>query len=111
MTNKEFNNKAQEHFDEMNTVGLGELLMFNDKIARIYIEKQTRYNTLLKTIVNICGYKTSSRDFAKKINYENFKKLPRISETAALGLKLFLLTQCGVDWENPDRRIILLPEE
>lgn len=111
MTNKEFNNKAQEHFDEMNTVGLGELLLFDRNTSRIYIEKETRYNTLLKTIVNICGYETGPRDFVKIISYEDFKRLPRISETAALGLKLFLLTQCGVDWENPDRRIILLPEE
>ena len=101
MSDEEFNERLHKHFDEMNSVGLGELLLFGKDINR-FVENETRRSRLLNRIVKLCGYQTSARDFAKRISYEDFKKQSGMSEITALGLKLYLFYACGVDWENPD---------
>ena len=101
MSDEEFNERLRKHFDEMNSVGLGELLLFGKDINR-FVENETRRSRLLNRIVKLCGYQTSARDFAKMVSYEDFKKQPGMSEITALGLKLYLFYACGVDWENPD---------
>ena len=106
MTNKEFNEKLQEHFDSMNRVGLGELLLFGDDINQ-FIESDRCKSRLMNVITGICeGYEIPARRFVKIISYEEFKARRGISEAMALGLRLFLLYQCGVDWLNPQRKII-----
>lgn len=97
----EFNKRLAEHFNAMNSVGLGELLLFSNGFSR-YVESETRRSRLLSRIEQICGYETNARDFARMISYEDFKKQPGISEITALGLKLFLFYDCGVDWEHTE---------
>ena len=99
MTNNEFNERLRKHFDEMNSVGLGELMLFGQDINR-FVENKTRCARLLNRIVDLCGYRTSAREFAKMVSYEDFKKQPGVSEITALGLKLYLFYVCGVDWEH-----------
>ena len=99
MTNNEFNERLRKHFDEMNSVGLGELMLFGQDINR-FVESETRCARLLNRIVDLCGYRTSAREFAKMVSYEDFKKKPGVSEITALGLKLYLFYVCGVDWEH-----------
>lgn len=102
MSNEKFNGELQKHFDDMNSVGLGELLLFGDGINR-FVESPARRSRLLNRITDVCGWSTSARDFVKKVSYADFKKLSGISEISALGLKLYLLYECGADWEHPDR--------
>lgn len=99
MDEKEFNERIQRHYDDMNSVGLAELILFGSGIDR-FVENETRSTLLLNHIVKICGYKTNARDFANMISYEDFKKRRGVSEIAALGLKLYLFYACGVDWEH-----------
>lgn len=101
MTDEEFNERLSKHFDDMNSVGLGELLLFGKDINR-FVENETRCSRLLSRIVKLCGYQTSARDFAKMVSYEDFKKQRGMSEITALGLKLYLFYECGVDWEHPN---------
>lgn len=101
MSDEEFNARLRKHFDEMNSVGLGELLLFGKDID-LFVENETRRSRLLNRIVKLCGFKTSARDFAKMISYEDFKRQPGMSEITALGLKLYLFYVCGVDWDHPD---------
>lgn len=107
MTNEEFNEGLRQHFDDMNSVGLGELFLFSHSIDP-FVENDTRRSRLLKAVVDICGgdYRVNARTFSKLISYNDFKKRPGMSEISALGLKLYLLYQCGVDWLEPDRKII-----
>ena len=105
MGDKEFNDKLQEHFDNMNTVGLGELMLFGSDFER-FCESDARYNRLLNAVKDVCGYHTSAREFAKMITREEFRKRYRIGEVSALGLKLYLLFCCGVDWDNPDKKVV-----
>ena len=105
MGDKEFNDKLQEHFDDMNTVGLGELMLFGSDFER-FCESDARYNRLLNAVKDVCGYHTSAREFAKMITREEFRKRYRIGEVSALGLKLYLLFCCGVDWDNPDKKVV-----
>ena len=104
MSDEEFNERLRKHFDEMNSVGLGELLLFGKDINR-FVENEMRRSRLLKRIVRLCGYQTNARDFAKMISYEDFRKQPGISEITALGLKLYLFYVCGVDWEHPGNMV------
>ena len=101
MDYEKINALLQEHFDEMNSVGLGELFLFTDSIKQ-FVENDTRRDRLLKVVVDICGdCQVNARTFANLISYEDFKKRPGISEITALGLRLYLLYQCGVDWVKP----------
>ena len=93
----ELEEKLQKYFDNMNSVGLGELLLFSDGIE-MFIESEARRNRLLRAVVDVCGYDTPARMFVKMISYEEFRKKNTIGEITALGLRLFLLYQCGVDW-------------
>ena len=106
MTDREFNDKLQQIFDNNNKVGLGELLLFSKEVERFF-EKQRRLDICLKRVVKICKneYDVSPREFVKLISYEHFKMQPQISDTIALGLKLFLLYHCGIDWEHLDSKI------
>lgn len=105
MTKEEFNSALQKHFDEQNSVGLGELLLFSTGIKQ-FVENENRADKLLKAVVAVCGgYQVNARKFVKLISYEDFKKLRGISEISALGLRLYLLYQCGVDWLNPKAKI------
>ena len=104
MTDKEFNEHLQAHFDEKNSVGLGEMLLFGKEFSR-FVESDERRNRVLNAITKICGYRTSARDFAKMVSYEEFRKLKGIGEVSALGLRLFLLYSCGVDWQHPERKV------
>lgn len=102
---EKINKLMQEHFDSMNRVGLGELFMFSDGIKQ-FVENDTRRHRLLRAIVFYCGgYQVSARSFVRLVSYENFKKRRGISEIAALGLRLYLLYQCGVDWLKPNAKI------
>ena len=104
MDNVEFNKKLQEHFDRNNSLGLGELLLFCNDQFRWFVEKEQQRVRLLNIIVDICGdYDTNAKDFVKKITYEEFKARKGVSEVMALGLRLYLLYQHGVDWRNPNR--------
>ena len=101
MNYEKINALLQEHFDEMNSVGLGELFLFTDSI-RQFVENDARRERLLKVVVDICGgYNVNARTFVNLISYEDFKKRRGISEITALGLRLYLLYQCGVDWVKP----------
>ena len=102
MTKEEFNEGLKKHFDEMNSVGLGELMLFSKGICQ-FVENDTRRNRLLKVVVDICGgnFEINARTFVMLISYEDFKKRRGISEITALGLRLYLLYQCGVDWLKP----------
>lgn len=105
MTKEEFNEGLRQHFDDMNSVGLGELLLFTDGINQ-FVETRTRRERVLKTVANICGgYQVNARKFVKLISYEDFKSIPGISEITALGLRLYLLYQCGVDWLEADKKV------
>lgn len=104
MGDKEFNDKLQEYFNDMNTVGLGELMLFGREFAR-FVESQGRFDRLLDAVNDVCGYQTSAREFAKMITREEFRKKYRIGETSVLGLKLYLFYCCGVDWDNPDKKV------
>ena len=104
MGDKEFNDKLQEYFDDMNTVGLGELMLFGSDFER-FCESDARYNRLLNAVKDVCGYQTSAREFAKMITREEFRTKYRIGETSALGLKLYLFYCCGVDWDKPDKKV------
>jgi hypothetical protein len=105
MTNEEFNKVLKKHFDEMNSVGLGELMLFSRGIEQFVDNKNIR-SRLMNAIVDICGgFQTNARSFVKLISYEDFKKRRNISEVAALGLRLYLLYQCGVNWLSPDKKI------
>lgn len=104
MRDKEFNDKLQEYFDDMNTVGLGELMLFGREFAR-FVESQGRFDRLLDAVNDVCGYQTSAREFAKMITREEFRKKYRIGETSVLGLKLYLFYCCGVDWDRPDKKV------
>lgn len=105
MDTEKINKLMQEHFDSMNRVGLGELFLFSDGIKQ-FVEKDTRRHRLLRAIVFYCGgYQVSARSFVRLVSYEDFKKHRGISEIAALGLRLYLLYQCGVDWLKPNTKI------
>lgn len=105
MTNEEFNKALKKHFDGMNSVGLGELMLFSRGIEQ-FVDNDNRRDRMLNAIVDICGgYQTNARTFVKLISYEDFKKRRGISEVTALGLRLYLLYQCGVDWLSPDKQI------
>lgn len=105
MNTLDFNNTLQEIFDRANSVGLGETLLFATKFEQ-FVEKEQQRNRLLNIIVEICGYETNARDFVKKITYEEFKARKGVSEAMALGLRLYLLYQQGVDWHRPNARIV-----
>lgn len=101
---REFYKELNSYFDDMNSGGLGELLLFSKEFS-IFVESEIRRDRLLKAIVDICdGYDVNARKFAALISYEDFKKRKGISEISALGLKLFLLYQCGVEWTNINKR-------
>ena len=104
MDKKEFNETLQRHFDEMNAVGLGEMLIFSDSIAR-FVETPARRARLINVVTERFGYQTSAREFVKKISYEDFKAIKGMSEITALGLKLYLMYNCGVDWKNPQTKM------
>lgn len=106
MTNKEFDDKQQKYFDDMNSVGLGELILFSKSIVP-FVEKESQRNKVLKVVTGICGYQTNAREFAKKISYEDFKNTRGITEATAIGMKLFLLYQCGVDWLRPNVKVVV----
>ena len=106
MTNKEFDDKQQKYFDDMNSVGLGELILFSKSIVP-FVEKESQRNKVLKVVTGICGYQTNAREFAKKISYEDFKNTRGITEATAIGMKLFLLYQCGVDWLRPNAKVVV----
>lgn len=106
MTNKEFDDKQQKYFDDMNSVGLGELILFSKSIVP-FVEKESQRNKVLKVVTGICGYQTNAREFAKRISYEDFKKTIGITEATAIGMKLFLLYQCGVDWLRPNVKVVV----
>lgn len=106
MEKNEFNKELQRQFDNNNSIGLAELLLFGSS-PKAYFDAEHHPSRCLKAVVGICGnYDTNARDFVKLISYEDFRRRPGISPTAALGLRLFLLHQCGVDWLNPNAKII-----
>ena len=104
MDKKEFNKVLERRFDDMNSIGLGELLIFGLEIER-FIESPSRLARLVTVVTDICGYHTSAREFVKMISYEDFKSKKGMSEITALGLKLFLMYSCGVDWKNPQTKM------
>lgn len=104
MDKKEFNETLQRHFDEMNAVGLGEMLIFSDSIAR-FVETPARRARLINVVTERFGYQTSAREFVKKISYEDFKAIKGISEITALGFKLYLMYGFGIDWEKPNVKV------
>ena len=105
MNKKEFNEALQTYFDDMNSVGLGELLLLTDGIIE-FVENTTRRELQLKDVVDICGgYLVNARTFVTLISYDNFKQRRGISEIMAIGLRLYLLYQCGVDWTNPKKQL------
>ena len=55
MTNKEFDDKQQKYFDDMNSVGLGELILFSKSIVP-FVEKESQRNKVMKVVTGICGY-------------------------------------------------------
>lgn len=106
MTKEEFNEGLKKHFDEMNSVGLGELLLFSCGIEK-FVETQGRRKQLMSAVVDVCdGYEVPARKFVTLITYNDFKRRRGVSEITALGLRLYLLYQCGVDWLNPDVELI-----
>ena len=104
MDKKEFNETLQRHFDEMNAVGLGEMLIFSDNISR-FVETPARRARLINVVTERFGYQTSAREFVKKISYEDFKGIKGISEITALGFKLYLAYNFGIDWEKPNVKV------
>lgn len=104
MDKKEFNEVMERRFDDMNSVGLGELILFGSAIER-FVESPARLSRLINVIEDICGYQTSAREFVKMISYEDFKAIKGMSEITALGLKLYLMYNCGVDWKNPQAKM------
>lgn len=101
------NREMKLYFDEQNSVGLGELLLFTRSIEE-FVESEGRRDRLLKAVVDIAGYDKSAREFVKLISYEDFKKRKEIGEITALGLKLYLKYQCGADWERPFARVVAM---
>ena len=86
MINKEFDDKQQKYFDDMNSVGLGELILFSKSIVP-FVEKESQRNKVLKVVTGICGYQTNAREFAKKISYEVWigcAQMSRLSFSAML---------------------------
>lgn len=105
MEKNEFNKELQRQFDNNNSIGLGELLLFANN-PELYFDFEYHRDKCLNAIVDICGnYQTNARDFVKLISYEDFKKRRGISAPAALGLRILLLHQCGVDWLNPTMKV------
>ena len=109
MNNEEFNRHLRQHFNEANKLGLGELLLFGKTVIR-FVEGDGRRQKLINAVLDIGGYNTNARDFAKMISYEDFKKRKGISEIMALGLKLYLLYHCGVDWLKPNTKVTGIDE-
>ena len=83
--------------DEIRNVGLGELLLFGDSIET-FIESGERRNRVLRAVLKVCGYDTPAWEFVEKIGYDEFRKTKGIGEVSALGLRMFLLHICGIDW-------------
>ena len=110
ITNQEFDDKQQKYFDEMNSVGLGELILFGRSLDA-FVEKESQRSNLLKAITGLCGYEVNAREFAKNVSYDDFKKIRGITETTALGFRLFLLYQCGVDWMRPNVKVVVFGEQ
>ena len=103
---EEINRRIQEHFDEMNSVGVGILLLFNNSIND-FVDNERRRELLQNRVLTVCdgSFQVSARDFVKRISYEDFKRLPSMSEITVLGFRLWLKYQCGVDWLNPNVKI------
>lgn len=105
MTKEELNEVLEKHFDEMNSVGLGELLLFSCGIEK-FVETQGRREQLMSAVVDVCnGYEVPARKFVTLITYDDFKRRRGVSEITALGLRLYLLYKCGVDWLNTDVKL------
>lgn len=104
INDNDFNEKLQDHYRKVNMVGLAELLMFGSGLAT-FLERENQRQRVTKAVVAVAGWNTSARQFARKISYEDFKKTRGISEATALGLRLYLLYHCGVDWLRPDAEV------
>ena len=104
MNSKEFNEELQQYFDNVNQLSLIELLLFTPKLNR-FVESEARRLRIQKVVTDICGYDASAREFAHRISYNDFRNRKTIGELSALGMKLFLFYECGVDWGNPDARV------
>ena len=102
-----FEKALKEHFDRINDLGLGELLLFSKDLPR-FVEKESCRTRLLNRVVGICGWKTSAREFVRMVSYEDFRHRHHMSDMTVLGLKLFLFYVCGVDWEKPDAVVKIL---
>jgi len=90
-----------ENYENVQGLGLGELLLFGG--MEPFIEGDARQLRILNAVSDICGsFQVSTRDFVKLITYGDFKKRRGISEVMALGLRLFILFECGVDWISSD---------
>ena len=97
---REINERLRRYYAEVNRVGLGELLLFG-KGFELFVEKESQRSRILKAVTNMCRYETSAREFARCVSYDDFRSLRGITEVGALGLRLYLLYQCGVDWLRP----------
>lgn len=96
------NDYLKEHYDDMNTIGLGELLLFGDyDVCSRFFETASKRSRILKAVLKVCDYSVSAREFARLISYEDFRKQRGVGETTALALKLYIFYNCGVDWNNP----------
>lgn len=101
-----FNETLMQHFERQNTMGLGELLLFSEEAKR-YFDTDAQHAHALRHVSRICGgFETPAKDFAKMITYDDFMKRNGVTPATALGLRLYLLHQCGVDWLNPGKLVI-----
>lgn len=107
-----FNETLMQHFERQNTMGLAELLLFGEETER-YFDNFGQRNRALRHVVAALQekkqkspYDVPAKDFAKLITYDTFKERRGISQAVALGLRLYLLHQCGVDWLNPGKLVI-----
>lgn len=94
----------RRQFDKANEISVYEWLLFG-RLERFF-EKSYRQTNVMRVVKSLCGTNTNARDFVKKVSYDDFKKQRGITEISALGLKMFLLFDCGVDWENPNSIVI-----
>ena len=104
------NESIMQFWEKQNSVGLCELLTFGKGIEQ-YFDNDRHVDIVTKAIIKICqGYKRNpftipATTFVRLISYHDFKSYRGISPTAALGLRLYLLHQHGIDWLNPDKEL------
>jgi len=100
---KKLKEELTKYYDKANMIGLCDHVMFGDTI-NLFVETNKMKSRLFDAIHGICGsYTTSARDFVKLISYDDFKKWEGVTKVMALGLRLFILYQCGVDWLAVDK--------